>query len=68
VQVCAALAEYVPAGQLAQVEATLAPTALENLPAAQLAQVMAPDCAESTTMRRMRMSTLFPPAMYENLS
>jgi hypothetical protein len=37
------------------------------LPAAQLAQVMAPDCAEAATMRRMRMSTLFPNAMYENL-
>jgi hypothetical protein len=29
--------------------------------------VMAPDCAESTTMRRMSMSTLFPPAMYIKL-
>jgi hypothetical protein len=65
VQTEAPLAEYMPAAQLAQVEA---PTALENLPAAQLAQVMAPDCAEGATMRRMRMSTLSPSAMYENLS
>jgi hypothetical protein len=39
-------AEYLPAPQSAQVEATLAPTASENLPAVQLAQTVEASAAE----------------------
>jgi hypothetical protein len=42
----AAAAEYLPAPQSAQVEATLAPTASENLPAVQLVQTLEASAAE----------------------
>jgi hypothetical protein len=42
----ASAAEYLPASQSAQVEATLAPTASENLPAAQSVQTVEASAAE----------------------
>jgi hypothetical protein len=46
--------EYVPAAQEMQVSAVVAPSCEEYVPAAQSWQAVAPDCAESSDWRRMR--------------
>jgi hypothetical protein len=59
-------AEYVPAAQLAQAEASMAPTASEYLPAVQSVQTEAPATAEYVpTLHLMQVSASEAPTLVE---